>query len=216
MSLPIRLDARAWFFCVCVCVCVSFPVYVLLPPTIPAIVCALLTRAFGQSRPALLRALFVSPLLSFVDFPLLPGPRTGLKDYWILYRVLMLSTVLNFIMMTCSVVAAVHARSRPWSTYPYVNGTVFQNAGVWMMPLITGIMYTIKMVALSFLLGREEMLQSSQEDIEKLKSVTYRRSYLFDSPEEFFNKGGELVMTKNPLSEGRLSSLGGFGSADEL
>ena len=182
----------------------------------PAIICILLTRAFGQSRPAFLRALFVSPLLSFVDFPLLPGPRTGLKDYWILYRVLMLSTVLNFIMMTCSVAAAVHSRSRPWSTYPYVNGTVFQNAGVWVMPLITGIMYSIKVVALKRLLGREEMMQSSQDDVEKLKSVTYRRSYLFNSPDEFSAKGGELVMTKNPLSDSRLSALGGFGSADDL
>ena len=84
------------------------------------------------------------------------------------------------------------------------------------MPLITGIMYSIKVVALKRLLGREEMMQSSQDDVEKLKSVTYRRSYLFNSPDEFSAKGGELVMTKNPLSDSRLSALGGFGSADDL
>ena len=47
-----------------------------------ALVCLLLTRAFGQTKKAFLRALFVSPLLSFVDFPLLAGPRTGFGDYW--------------------------------------------------------------------------------------------------------------------------------------
>ena len=188
--------------------------YVCVGRTEPAIICALLTKAFGQSRPAFLRALFVSPLLSFVDFPLLPGPRTGLKDYWILFRVLMLSSVLNFIMMSCSVAAAVASRSRPWASYPYVNGTVFQNAGVWMMPLITCVMYVVKVVALYLLLGREEVTRNRQDDVEKLKSVTYRRSYLFDSPEDFATTSGKLVMTKNPLSDGRLSVLGGF--ADDL
>ena len=86
-----------------------------------------------------------------------------------------------------------------------VQGTVFQNAGVWMMPLITCVMYGAKMLSLRLLLQKREMKESDKTDVEKLKSVTYRRSYLFGVQEDDELDGvpkqhTELVMTRNPLS----------------
>ena len=116
---------------------------------------------------------------------------------------LLLSTVLNLVMMVSSVAAAL---ARDGETgFPHVHGTVFQNAGVWMMPLITSVMYAAKMLALRVLLRKREMKESDKTDVEKLKSVTYRRSYLFGVQEEDGGAGPpaqttELVMTRNPLS----------------
>ena len=121
----------------------------------------------------------------------------------ILYRVLFLSTVLNAVMMFTSVMVALTSSKR--EGFPFVQGTVFQNAGVWMMPLITCVMYGAKMLSLRLLLQKREMKESDKTDVEKLKSVTYRRSYLFGVQEDDELDGvpkqhTELVMTRNPLS----------------
>lgn len=121
-------------------------------------------------------------------------------------------------MMTCSVVTALVRTSSDDDdyTFPYVSGTVFRKAGVWVMPLIVVVMYFVKMATLRVLLQFEHMncgnnansYQSSRDAVEELKSVTFRRSYLFGSIENGSNNcdvdkdsGKSVVMmTSNPLS----------------
>ena len=127
----------------------------------------------------------------------------------IFFRVLILSSILNFTMMICAVVTALIKNENDYNDYsfPYVSGTVFQKAGVWVMPLITIIMYFVKIVSLKVLLQDEDIKPGANRDsnkskkdrIEELKSVTFRRSYLFGN-----GVGNEsdsnVVMTSNPLS----------------
>lgn len=139
-------------------------------------------------------------------------------DDRIFFRVLVLSSFLNFTMMTCSVVTALVRTSSSDDDYsfPYVSGTVFQKAGVWVMPLIVVVMYFVKMATLKILLQFKHMkcgsnansYQSSRDAVEELKSVTFRRSYLFGSIENGSNNNdydkdsdkSVVMMTSNPLS----------------
>lgn len=52
---------------------------------------------------ALLRALLLTPLLTFVDFPLRPANVTGKSTEWLLHRTLVLSTCTSIVLVVLAV-----------------------------------------------------------------------------------------------------------------